>query len=171
MKESRLREHIRRMLREAEGDEKKEEPQAKQEPKPKKKKRVGGRVLSPSIGSGGLKKSIKDMKLRSAPDIVGKLGMKAVQDGTVAERVQKLLRQAVSVKAMGAAYGAPKLREDGNIQVTLTQAAADEGFTARDATYIIGLTLTAANDMGLLGRLDSNIRATKADGGVVIQID
>jgi hypothetical protein len=164
-----IRKQIQRILSEGEEQKKSEKPTTKKKPKGRGgRKRKGGR-LDIKYGGGNTTAEIKGSKARVESDPGGLLGDLGVQPGKGQdlERILGLVRSAIyGTDVMSAAYVGAQVvtRQDG----VKTIQIAVKSIKPRDGVFFMSHVFQAAQNVGMIGQLEQNVRMEAAGQGLLI---
>lgn len=146
-----------------------------QAPDKNKESNQGPRVVRGRVGGGNFSAAVRaanSLADKNPAELVKKLGLKGATGSSNIERVESIVRQAVSgASVMQAAYSKPEIMQDesGNQFIRIPH---NTEIKAREAAQYMFLVFQAAQKEGLLGGIKGKIRPglVKADGKEIVAV-
>lgn len=119
-----------------------------------------GKVTRGAIGSGKVKGKINDAKAlatKNPKELMKRLGVEGSSGNTIAERVLSIIRSAIyGTDEMREAYLGAALTKEEDSEKPIVRVATRE-LTPRDGALYMLHTLTAADNLDMLGTYDEEI--------------
>jgi hypothetical protein len=155
-----IEQQVRKILAEAEPTAAAPESGEADKEKPK------GKITRGAIGSGKIKNKINDAKAlatKNPKELMKRLGVSGASGNTIQEKVLSVVRSAIyGTEDMREAYLGATVRE-GKVYVSPREVSPRDG-----ALYMLH-TLTAADNLDMLGTYDNEIVVSVGEEGIVIQ--
>jgi hypothetical protein len=131
-----------------------------------------GKVTRGAIGSGNVKDKINDAKAlatKNPKELMKRLGVSGSSGNTIAERVLSIVRSAIyGTDTMRDAYLGAAIRENKEAGGEIVRVATRD-LSPRDGALYMLHTLTAADNLDMLGTYDNEIVVGVLGDGIVIQ--
>ncbi len=154
-----VEQQVRKILAEA-------EPTAAPESGSAVKEKPKGKITRGTIGSGKIKNKINDAKAlatKNPKELMKRLGVSGASGNSIAAKVLSVVRSAIyGTDTMREAYLGAAFRE-GKVYISPREISPRDG-----ALYMLH-TLTAADNLDMLGTYDNEIVVSVGEEGIVIQ--